>query len=276
MHDARVLIHLAARTLPGSPPLIDHAVAAPLWARLRRVFPSALAAALMPNHVHVITPATAAEEARGALARLLGSSCRAGALAEGIRWDTVGQPSLLTDREKVQRNVRYVVLNPVRDRLVSEPLSYRWTTHRDVMGAIHDPWVDAEKLRRAISTHHTSLEAFRVWWHAYVSTDGHVTAASARVLLPAAQRAETPYAPLSWIAEAVAATLRAPPEDLYRRTASRELFLHLAAAVGWTSTTTLARACRITPCAVRRALQHPDPPNLQAVLLCLGDPRLRS
>jgi hypothetical protein len=61
----------------------------------------------MPNHIHVLAP------------------CASTAAA----------------KRKLARQVRYIVLNPCRDRIVGDPLSWMWSTQRDVMGATVQPWV---------------------------------------------------------------------------------------------------------------------------------------
>ena len=57
-------------------PLCEREAAAWLWAALRRMFPSAIAAALMPNHLHVVAPTMDANAERERLRRLLASFAR--------------------------------------------------------------------------------------------------------------------------------------------------------------------------------------------------------
>lgn len=39
--------------------------------------------------------------------------------------------------------VRYIHLNPVVAGMVAEPMAYRWSSHRDYLGRVTVPWVDA-------------------------------------------------------------------------------------------------------------------------------------
>lgn len=92
--------------------------------------------------------------------------------ASEIGWQPVETPGVLTDREKIQRNIRYVILNPVRAGLVDDPLSWPWSTHRDFVGAVVDPWVDEERIRAVLRM---DRPGFKTWMHAYVASDDSVT-----------------------------------------------------------------------------------------------------
>ena len=69
--------------------------------------------------------------------------------------------------------MRYTVLNPSRAGIVDDPLSWPWSTHRDVVGAIADPWVTAERLGAALGSRMASAQDI----HAYVSGDPSVAIA---------------------------------------------------------------------------------------------------
>src|SRR5262245_51446138 len=121
-------------------PLAERACATWLWDALRPVFPSALAALLMPNHLHLVAAARdpAVELAR--LRAVLGACAR----VFGFGWNRVPDPKPLTTLDKVLREIRYVSLNPSRPArvgtdqvtLASDPLAWEWSTHRDAVGAI--------------------------------------------------------------------------------------------------------------------------------------------
>src|SRR5687767_13208298 len=99
------------------------------WERLRQLYPDALAATLMPDHLHLVIPATENEHRLGGF---LGSVSR----QLGVRnlWQRLAIPTPLPNRKHLRRTVRYLALNPCRDQLCSDPLEWIWSTYRDVIG----------------------------------------------------------------------------------------------------------------------------------------------
>lgn len=263
--------HLAARVVRGSAPASSYEVGAWLWPRMRETFPKALGAVLMPDHAHVVGEGDA-QEARVALARVLGNCARGPHPVATLRWTLSDDPSSFTDTLKVSRNVRYVALNPVRAGLVDDPLEWTWSTHRDLVGAVADPWVTSDRLARALgwSTRRVQSE-----WHTHVSRDGgRATSPQPTPFEPHLGELDG-EAPLSWIAAAAAAATRGHPNDIKKRGPTRAIYLALTQQAGWRSTSLIAERCDMTTRAVRAAWAQPHPPGLQAALLCLGDPRLR-
>src|SRR5690606_4640083 len=134
-------------------------------------------------------------------------------------------------------------------------------------------WVELDRLAAAVGR---DPDGFATWWHRYVAREDRVPRAA--LVLP--QRARvTPFADvgLTAVASAVASALRTRSEDVRRRGPTRDLFLAVAAQVGWDRASLLARACAITPRAVQKARSRPiAPAALDAALLCLGDARLRT
>lgn len=171
---------------------------------------------------------------------------------------------------KALRQARYVVLNPVRKGLVADPLAWRWSTHRDVLGAVSSPWVTAARLAAATGREE---QGFAAWWQGHVAREEGVPA-SARVLPAPARITPFPEAPLAAVAAASASSLRTRLDDVQRRGPTRELFLALARHVGWDRSAQLAAFCEIDPRSVQRARPRPPPDSLAAALVCLGDPRL--
>lgn len=265
-------VHLVARALRYVAPLTHDDVAVWLWSHLTRTFPLALAAVLMPNHLHLVALARDAEAARARLAGLLGALLRSGGARSGLVFEAVPRVVLENDPGKLLRQVRYVALNPVRAGLVDDPLAWRWSTHRDVMGAVASPWVDRDRLAAAVGN---DPEGFAAWWHRYVAREDRVP----RTALALPERARvTPFADvaLTAVASAAASALRTRPEDVRHRGPTRDLFLAVAPQVGWDRASLLARACDVTPRAVQKARRRTVPaPALDAALLCLGDARLR-
>ncbi len=220
----------------------------------------------MPDHVHIVTPAT--DGASVDLMRVLGNCSRSPGLVNALRWMLADAPSRFDDPIKIARNVRYVALNPVRAGLARDPLSWLWSTHRDVVGATVDPWVTQERLATALGW---SKRRVAEAWHAYVTKE----AGEPPTPPPARFEADVGEAPLSWIATAASSATRSDLRDITRRSRARTLFLALSRKAGWRSPSLVAARCNLTDRAVRKAWAHPPPAGLEAGLLCLGDSRLR-
>jgi len=161
-------------------------------------------------------------------------------------------------------------LNPCRDGLVRDPLAWPWSTHRDAVGAVAEPWVTAATLARELARPRNGFEG---WLHRYVSADPSVavTGTPFPVVAPASRLTTFP---LLDIARAAAAATRAQPADICWPGATRDLFLRLAARDGWRDAARLAVACDMTPHGVRKNLRKKGVPGLDAAALSLGDPRL--
>jgi hypothetical protein len=244
-----------------------------LWRHLRRAFPDALAALLMPDHPHLVGPA-----GRDAAFRrvLVGFSRH---LGYGELWKPIPPAEVLSTPDKVQRVVRYALLNPCRPtrlrgefvQLAPEPLAWTWSTHRDVVGCSADPWVTAERLHPALGW---TRRDFRARFHKYVSADPHVCIEGTPLpRLVAARR--MPEGSLELVRRAVLAATRAPASALREKTPARRLFLRLAYRQGWRCPTELGRSCSLHANSVTRIIRAApnDDPALLACLLCL-DPRL--
>ena len=201
----------------------------------------------MANHFHLVIPV---EE---------GARERLGALLGNLRGWPYRPPGceLAADRVKVRRDVRYAVLNPCRAGLCGDPLEWLWSTHRELVGGVRDPWVDVEALRRLGVTHR------------YVSGDPSVAVTGTPS--PVAARLGWDHG-LGRIAAAAMAACRATPAHLRRRTEARTVFLQLAARNGWRRASMLARSCDIQRAAVHRAWARED--VTREAQLCLGDDRL--
>jgi hypothetical protein len=168
--------------------------------------------------------------------------------------------------------VRYVALNACRKRLVNDPLQWLWSTHLDVMGAIHDPWIRAADLARAVRRPHPGFAGAH---HEYVSADPSVRVEGTPPPATAPRR-DVATVPLSHIIDAASVATRQPPSAITRRTPARTLFVLLARHQGWTDTAQLADLCRVSRRAVQLILEREDPALLAAGARCLEDVRLRS
>jgi len=230
---------------------------------LRRIWPRALAASVLPNHFHLLAEAEDAARERVRLARAVAAFARH--RGKGRIWEPLPEPTRVADRRHLQRTTRYVLLNPVRAGLVSDPLCWQHTTLRGVLGAEYDPWVPASHLAGALS----HRGAFRRWFHAYVAADPRVPDA-ARIFPQAAPSSDTPAALLADILAAAEAATPWSSEPL-----RRQAFVLLARHQGWHGTREVARASGISERQVHRLAGRFHPELLAAAALCLGDPRLR-
>jgi len=265
-----MIIHLVARLAWGSPPLREGAAA--LWRSLRRAFPEAYAATLMPDHLHLITGADDPAAARRTLACILGrhrARFGPGGRRSGPGAWTVPPPRVVPDRKHLRRQIRYVSLNPCRSALARDPLAWLWSTHRDVVGAVADPWVTSDRLAAALGER---AEGFAARHHRYVSSDP-----TTRVDGTAMPRVvPTVDGSLDALEEAACAAARwTDPADARGRKRARRLFHALARAVRirWRVALTVTGARYSTAQTWARTTTEAE---LRAALLCLADVRLRA
>ena len=266
------MAHFTARLLPGSPSLCNDEGAWWLWFHLRHCFPEALFALLMPTHLHLICPLLECRTTSRRLARLLGHHTRKFNGRDG-GWRPLEEPEAIRTPRILQRSVRYVALNPCRDNHVPDPLMWDWSTYRDVMGAVVDPWVTDERLARMLRWR---VKGFRDRFHAYVTKDPSVDLRGTPPPRPAPDSSTTQF-PIADLVEAASVATRSPPEAVGRRGVTRDLFLHLARLQGWKDRRLLEKVAGIHRATLKRTYARPlDPGILNAGRLCLGDPRLRA
>jgi REP element-mobilizing transposase RayT len=207
-----MLIHLAARTVSNRRAFKSRDSARWLWKCLRDLFPDALAACLMPDHLHVLLDVRDSAAARLSLARLLGAFSRY--RNPETSW-CVADPQIIPNSEHLRRQVRYVHLNPCRAHLVDDPLSWAYSTHRGLVGAELDPWVTPERLAPLLRL---PVVGFEQDFNAYVSADPSVNPAGTPFPKPAPPRI-TPAASDAEIRSSGAEMRRALPR---RRTLARK------------------------------------------------------
>jgi hypothetical protein len=268
-HSKETYVHLTARTRSGCPSLCGPQTGPWLWKKLRAAFPQALSTGLMPDHPHVVTPCSDPKEARRRFAHRLAHFTRQ--FGNGMPLFLTAEPTVIRGAAMLRRAVRYVALNPCRARLVDDPLSWVYSTHRDVVGAVVDPWVDADRLSAALGMPRTDFERRH---HQYVSADPSVRVDGTAFPLPAPRRV-APTVPLQDIAEAAASATRRQADEICRPGPTRTLFVLVALSQGWTHFGQLAAACACSVRTIRRVAEVVQPGLLEAGLLCLGDARLR-
>jgi hypothetical protein len=262
--NARVF-HFVAHTRGSFCSLCEPACARWTWEHVRQVVPAALACALMPDHLHVAAETDDERAASQRLARVLGHVGRNFDMPgfSGVEATPVRNAGILA------RTVRYIVRNACSDELVADPLAWPWTTHRDVLGAVHDPWVEPDRLAIALEQ---PVAGFIAAHHRYVTQD-RASAPNGTVLPVAARPLGAPHHALPDFARAAASALRATPADIQKPGAVRHLFVQLAVTTGWNHPRSLALACRAGRTTIWRLSTEPSP-ALCAGMLCLGDQRL--
>lgn len=244
------MLHQVARTQNRWPLFHTWAEAAQLWALLGRVAPDLVAACLMPDHVHVLGP----RDVRVALARALSGYTRSRNAREGLRggrMEPLPEPTLVSGGQKIRRNIRYIHLNPCRARLVTDPLSWPFSTHRDAVG------LAARPLRK--------VHGDPVQLHRYVSSDPTVGVDGTD--LPMQQ--ELPG--LEDLAAAVSELYRVPLGRLLVRGPARRALVAAARALEM-PTETVARRVGMTPGGVRQ-VPRAGARQLEPVLRIAGDQR---
>jgi hypothetical protein len=260
-----MFFHLVARALPGQAPLAEDAAAWWMLHALRRAWPDALAACVMPSHLHLLLDCVSPSLERAQLARVVGAFSRH--VRQARIWRPVETPRPVSDYAHLQRTVRYVHLNPCRSELVDDPLKWPYSTHRGIVGAIVDPWVQADRIRAAIRYRGS---AFRAWYHLYVSAERGAAYSRHAALVPSPPK-DVPEVPLASIFEAAVAATPWSSKHVQRLT-----FVQLARHQGWRDTRLMAQALGIGPRHVRCLAREPSAGLLSAAALCLGDPRLRN
>ncbi len=127
------MLHFAAHALPPSFLFHDWLEAQVLWARLLALAPPR-ALVLMPDHVHLISRHLRPRAWQGFLRGYANWRNRRRGEEGRCVWLPSQEPRLIADRKHLDRSVRYVALNPCRDRLVSDPLGWPFSSHRDAVG----------------------------------------------------------------------------------------------------------------------------------------------
>ncbi len=258
--------HFTAHVSTGCPSLLVPSRARRLWRSLRTAFPEALAVILMGNHLHLVVLALVVEEALRRLRTTLAVLEREGYAT----WEKIGSPEILRDPPQLRRNLRYVWQNPIRKKLVSDPLEWPWSTYRDWVGAISDPWLTETRLAATLGDDRLD---FRARFHEYCTT--HASIPEGGTPLPvAAPPRSAPEVGLHALGLAACACTRQPLDALRRRGLARATFLELATHQGWRNTLALAGACQMTRRAVRKPRAPVGERSLAAAALCLGDRRL--
>ena len=216
------------------------------------------------------------------LGKLLGAAARSSTRwsGRGGWWQPVEPPAVLSTTDKVMRMTRYAWLNPCRPwlyrrhriQLVDDPLLWSWSTLRDSIGAVADPWVPAERLADAFGWPRGDDLAQRL--HAYATRDDHVSV-EARAFPRRRPSSPAPRCSVEEILQAAISTTRLPASALRRRTAARRVAAGLAYDQGWSHPRQLAPVLDVHRKSIPRLARAASRGEIRAAALCL-DRRLRS
>ena len=209
----------------------------------------------MPDHVHLVAPG-------GVDVALFRRVLALHARVFGCAWDCA--TTLCTTLEILLRAIRYVLINPVRAGLVTDPWAWPWSTLRELGGVVDGDWTRADVRALIGGPWARALERL-------TRPDGGKAPARPRP----ADLARPTAASFDALAAAVASALRAEPGDIRTRGRARRLFIQLAFAVGAPRIADLASACGVQRQAIGKALRDPDRTGLRCAVQCLQDDRLR-
>ncbi|MFH1466827.1 MAG: hypothetical protein ABIO70_20755 [Pseudomonadota bacterium] len=246
--------HFTAHAFPPDLLFHDWCEARQLWDSLLSLGP-VQALVLMPDHVHLI-------------ARDLDPQAWWHALRGYARWRNhhrgepgrrvwlaLGPPEEVLGAKHLRRALRYLALNPCRDRLVADPLAWPFSTYRDSVG-LAVPGVVA-------------IERDPVAWHAYVSSDPSVSVEGTD--LPSGLRGLR-AASVEQVVEAVSALARTPVEDLRRRGPARTLLVQGLLGCAHLSGRAVARHLGLSHTAIQKAAPLPSGTHAR-IERVLGDRR---
>ena len=100
----RMHYHVVARTFGKFTPFTQPQKAHWVWHRLKAAFPEALAATLMPTHLHLVLKSDSPEQTRTTLAHLLGRFTFVFNEPKPF-WQPIPEPELIVDSDKLRRNI---------------------------------------------------------------------------------------------------------------------------------------------------------------------------
>ncbi len=133
------MFHYVVRSRPGTVLFRTWEEGLRLFVMVRAAFRELLGACVMPDHLHLLLPHDEGLRRLGAMMSGYARFRNAARRTEGMRvWDDAPEPEPV-EVDKEQRNIRYVHLNPCRKRIVSDPLAWPLSTHRDFVGLSANP-----------------------------------------------------------------------------------------------------------------------------------------
>jgi hypothetical protein len=247
------LHHFVARTIDHRPLFRSWEEGCHLWNLMLRHCPSPRALCVMPDHVHLLHTADAARGFH--LARRAYAQWLLHRQADSRLWHRAPPPKFVPAGQKLNRDIRYIHLNPCRAHLVDDPLAWPLSTHLDAVGLAVPP------CRPAMSD--------SAGFHAYVSGDPTVAVAGSELPIPALSPS------LDDLRNAVSAATRTPTSTLLaRRGPARSLFLTAARAVTNRKVAEIADYAGVSARAVR-TIPRQRTRATDRIARMAGDPRIR-
>ena len=252
--------HYVARSEHG-PLFLTWVEGLELWLRLVAAFPELIALCVMPDHLHLILPGGDAVVRLGGAISGYARWRNHARGQSGPVWRPIAPPKPIPNDQHLRRTVRYVLLNPVRGGLCSDPISWPFSTHRDSVGFAF-PTVVPRRLDSAR-------------FHAFVMRDGGHEPS----LLPV-----TSFDRVDWaqVRDAVSAVCRAPVDRLRVRGPVRTLGARTAWAHGLRDLDLLGQATDLRRSAlyglvdgVRKLGAPTGDAALDACIRATGDLRFR-
>ncbi len=259
-------------------PFADRDFCVYAWRTLQDLFPEVIAAVLMPNHLHITAwPASPESNSKNELTDLLRQFQRRMSfkLPKSVRenyWEPIYPPEGIPDPFHLQRQIRYVHLNPCRRSLCRDPLGWEWSTHRDYVGAIANPWPERERVFKLLTypSGDRGLERF----HCYISSDPSVSLVGTH--LPRQAGDSVVLLNLSAAEKAAALALRIPATEIRRKGRTRHLVLGSIQNTFIIRKNKIAQHFGVHPSSIR-TLDKPDIDELalgKAIGMTLMDSRL--
>ncbi len=260
--------HFTLRAHFPHAPLRNQSLCVDAWCLLREKFPDAHSAALMPTHVHLICPRGDIDDLKkrwssfqAFLSRRYGKSV----------FESPDEPEIIPNVQHLSRQIRYVHLNPCRDRLCGDPLEWEWSTHRDYLGAVADPWPRVDQTLRLLGFS-PPREAVRLF-HAYVSGDPSVDPRGTSTPYP---KIGSLLMDLSSAQRAASLALRIENSSLVSRGRVRTMTIRALNHEFEISNLSLGQHFKVHPTALSRGpeLSAQELALGKAIRLILSDPRL--
>lgn len=244
---AMPVVALYGQLRPPLAPFALHHYASHWWASLREVFPFVLSAVVLPDRFGVVARVTDPDAVFGAL---LERAATLGPRLGAVRpvWKPLASPSVARDIPQQREWIGALLQWPRSAGLVGDPMAWRWSTARDLVAAVCDPWLDSH--------------FDPAWMPDWVHRGPPRCSGNA---------GEQPS--LCRVVAAAAAATRSPALAVRERGATRNVAIWLAARHGWSLTET-AQVCRSQATDVARIARRPNAAWTDAAERCLFNPRL--
>ena len=227
--------------------------------------PELLAFCLMGTHLHLVVELATFDLARECIERM-SNALDATAEERGVAHLAVPHMQTLEDDHAVLRYVAYAHNNPVKARMVEDPLAWPFSSHRDVYGLRFAEWFSPARI---LSRLDEKLDLR--WLHRKAEGRPPVPSLDEPVL------EKHPVEDMAIMARAVASVFGISQDELGDATdrafEARSCLVSVARWHGWRAPS-IARFLKKSPRQIRR-LARVDTPPVRAVLATLRDARLR-